>query len=59
VVKGKGAWEKAMLKLKRSKDLKPYLDHDHIDISLRRGYATLRITTSKVKPVAPVFYKEL
>jgi uncharacterized protein (UPF0332 family) len=59
VVKGKGAWEKAMLKLKRDKDLKPHLDHDHIDISLRRGYATLRVTTSKIKPIAPVFFKEL
>lgn len=59
VVKGKGAWEKKMKQLKRSKDLKQYLDHDHIDVSLRRGYATLRVTTSKVKPVTPVFFKEL
>jgi hypothetical protein len=52
-------WEKAMRQMKRDKALKTYIDHDHIDISLRRGYATLRVTTSKVKPQAPVFFKEL
>ncbi|CAG9233852.1 HEPN domain-containing protein [Burkholderia gladioli] len=59
VIEGQDLWEKTMRQLKRSKELKPYLDHDHIDISLRRGYATLRVTTSKVKPHAPVFFKEL
>lgn len=59
VVEGQKAWEVAMRKLRRSKDLGGHLDRDHIDISLRRGYATLRVTTSPVKPTAPVFYKEL
>lgn len=58
VVNTQTEWEKAMRQLKRSKALKPYLDHDHIDISLKRGYATLRVTTSKIKPVVPVFFKE-
>lgn len=59
VVVGQKSWEKLMRQLKRHKELKSYIDHDHIDISLRRGYATLRVTTSKVKPQAPVFFKEL
>lgn len=59
VITGQAAWESTMKRLKRTKGLKSHIDHDHIDISLRRGYATLRITTSEVKPVAPVFYKEL
>lgn len=51
-------WEKEMLKFKRNKALKGHLDEDHIDISLRRGYSTLRITKSAVKPTTPVFYRE-
>lgn len=59
VIHGQLKWEKEMRQMKRDKALKTYIDHDHIDISLRRGYATLRVTTSKVKPQAPVFFKEL
>ena len=59
VVEGQTTWEKLMRQLKRSKELKDYVDHDHIEVSLRRGYATLRVTTSKIKPQAPVFFKEL
>lgn len=59
VIEGQDKWEKLMRQLKRSKELKDYVDHDHIDVSLRRGYATLRVTTSKVKPQVPVFFKEL
>lgn len=59
VVVGQKNWEKLMRQLKRHKELKNYIDQAHIDISLRRGYATLRVTTSKVKPQAPVFFKEL
>lgn len=59
VIEGQKAWETLMRQLKRKKTLKPHLDRDHIEVSLKRGYATLRITTSAVKPQAPVFYKEL
>lgn len=52
-------WIKEMKKFKRIKALKGHLDEDHIDMSLRRGYSTLRITASSIKPVVPVFYKEL
>lgn len=58
VVVGQHEWEVQMKKLKRSKLLKAYLDLNHIDISLKRGYATLRVTTSPAKPTSPVFYKE-
>ncbi len=59
IIFGQESWENAMKKLKRSKSLKNHIDQDHIDISIRRGYATLRVTTSKIKPITPVFYKEL
>ena len=59
VVPGQKEWERRMRRLKQSRDLKPYLDRDHIEVSLKRGYATLRVTTSKIKPITPVFYKEL
>ena len=52
-------WEKEMKRFKRSKVLKGHIDEDHIDISIRRGYSTLRITSSAIKPTVPVFYKEL
>jgi uncharacterized protein (UPF0332 family) len=59
VIEGQKAWEKLMRQIKRDKELKQYVDHDHIDVSLKRGYATLRVTTSSVKPQIPVFFKEL
>ncbi len=59
LIRGQKQWEAAMNKLRHSKALKGHIDLDHIDISIRRGYATLRITTSPVKPTVPVFYKEL
>lgn len=59
VIEGQSQWEKTMRQLWRSKELKSYLDQDHLEVSLQRGYATLRVTTSKVKPQIPVFFKEL
>lgn len=59
VIESQKKWESVMKRLKRSKTLKGHLDIHHIDISLRRGYSTLRITKSPVKPITPVFYKEL
>lgn len=59
VVEGQKEWVCLMKKLRKDKDLKERLDMDHIDISLRRGYATLRVTASPVKPVVPVFFKEI
>lgn len=52
-------WEKELKRIRRHKVLRHFADQDHIDISLRRGYATLRITASTAKPRVPVFYKEL
>ncbi len=59
VIDNQSLWEKEMKKFKRTKALKGHIDEDHIDISLRRGYSTLRITASSIKPTVPVFYKEL
>jgi hypothetical protein len=59
IVSGPKAWQKEMRSLSRNKALKANLDKDHIEISLRRGYSTLRVTASPVKPTVPYFYKEL
>lgn len=59
IICGQKAWEKKMRAIRRDRELKPYLDIDHIDISLKRGYSTLRVTTSKEKPQAPIFFKDL
>ena len=56
---GQKEWVASMKKLRRNKVLKHFIDKAHVEISLRRGYATLRITSSPVKPTIPVFYKEL
>jgi len=59
IIDGQREWISLMKKIKRDKNLKQHLDKDHIEISMRRGYATLRITASPVKPTIPVFFKEL
>jgi len=59
VIRGEKAWRKKLLSLKKNKKLKGHLDMDHVDISLKRGYSTLRITHSHVKPQIPFFLKEL
>jgi hypothetical protein len=52
-------WVNMMTGLKRDRIMRQYLDMDHVDISLQRGYATLRVTESSIKPHIPFFYKEL
>lgn len=59
LVEGQKEWEKEMRRIGRDKVLKNHTDRDHIQISLQRGYSTLRVTGSKVKPRVPVFYKEV
>lgn len=56
---GQKPWESKIRSLMRHTVLKQYLDKAHLEISLKRGYATLRITESPAKPTVPVFYKEL
>lgn len=59
IILGRKEWHRAMSKLLRLKTLKSHLDRDHVEISLKRGYSTLRITASPVKPQVPYFYKEI
>jgi len=59
VVSGAVAWRKKMRSLLKDQALKPHIDKDHIEISIKRGYATLRVTASPVKPTVPYFYKEI
>ena len=59
VVAGGREWRKQMRRLLRDKRLKRHVDRDHVIISLRRGYSTLRVTASPVKPTVPFFYKEI
>jgi uncharacterized protein (UPF0332 family) len=46
-------WRHRLSQARRAKDLKKVIDDRHIEFSLRRGYSTLRMTTSKFKPFAP------
>ncbi len=59
IVSGEDEWRKTYKRIARDKVLKKHIDKTHIDISLMRGYATLRVTASAVKPNVPFFYKEL
>jgi uncharacterized protein (UPF0332 family) len=59
VMIGREVWRKEMRRLTKKATLKAHIDRDHIEISLKRGYATLRVTASPVKPTVPYFYKEL
>ena len=52
-------WETTMRRIKRGRVLGKFVDKDHIEISLQRGYSTLRLTASPVKPRVPVLYTEL
>lgn len=57
LIDGQKEWAAEMRRIRRHKILGRFVDHDHIDISLQRGYATLRITASRIKPQVPVYYK--
>ncbi len=59
IISGLEQWRRDMRALVRHKVLKRHIDKDHVEISLRRGYATLRVTASSVKPTVPYFYKEI
>jgi uncharacterized protein (UPF0332 family) len=59
IIKGYKNWIKQLNSLNRKKDLKGKIDKDHIKISVLRGYSTLRITDSPIKPNVPLFYKEV
>lgn len=56
---GDGEFRRTYLKILRDKKLKNAVDKNHIEISLKRGYSTLRITANSIKPQIPFFYKEL
>lgn len=58
VIKGRKEWHKSLRKILRNPVLKHRVDRDHIEISMQRGYSTLRITTSPFKTVRPQFFKE-
>lgn len=59
VIIGKNNWIKVLKEIARNRTLKGKIDKDHIEISINRGYSTLRITNSIIKPNTPLFYKEL
>lgn len=59
VLVGMRSWRREMKSLLRNPVLKPHLDKKHIEISIKRGYATLRVTSSPVKTTTPYFYKEI
>lgn len=46
-------WAHRFQQAANSKKLKPLVDSAHVDFSLRRGYSTLRMTTSPIKTFRP------
>lgn len=59
IIEGRKKWITELNKIARNKELKGKVDRQHIEISIQRGYSTLRITESSIKPSIPIFYKEL
>jgi hypothetical protein len=59
IVSGADNWRKKMRALWKNPSLRPHVDKEHIEISIRRGYSTLRVTSSPIKPTVPYFYKEI
>lgn len=47
------AWRGAMRDVVDDKRLSRLVDFAHVERSLQRGYATLRLSTSRVKPLLP------
>jgi uncharacterized protein (UPF0332 family) len=58
IVSGAQSWRRVLRGFLRHKTLKKHVDRAHIEISMKRGYSTLRVTSSPVKPTTPYFYKE-
>lgn len=58
-IRGQRRWEAALGRIKKRKDLRRFVDKQHIEFSLQRGYSTLRLTAGPNKPHAPFFYKDL
>jgi len=58
IIENKKDWVKALRSILRHPVLKHRVDKKHIQISFERGYSTLRVTTSKIKPNQPQFFKE-
>jgi len=58
VIEGQKAWRKELRKALRSPVLRSRIDRKHVEIPLKRGYSTIRITASDIKPLVPQFYKE-
>ncbi|MBI3097980.1 MAG: HEPN domain-containing protein [Planctomycetes bacterium] len=59
VISGRRDWRRKLKAVLRDGKLKMHVDKAHIEISLSRGYSTLRVTSSPVKPTVPYFYKEI
>jgi uncharacterized protein (UPF0332 family) len=58
VIESRKDWMEALRSILRNPVLKSRVDKTHIHRSLERGYSTLRITSSKIKPTTPQFFKE-
>lgn len=53
VLPSEKAWLKVMRRVCADRRLSRVVDADHLERSLQRGYSTLRLSTSSIKPVAP------
>jgi uncharacterized protein (UPF0332 family) len=58
VIEGLKRWKRELRRALRSPALRARIDRKHVAISLMRGYSTIRVTASDIKPMMPQFYKE-
>jgi len=52
-------WEDTLRGLGQVPELNLHIDESHIDMSLKRGYSTLRILESPAKPQRPMMIRSL
>lgn len=52
-------WRERLRTLQETPAFKGCIDDDHVELSLRRGYSTLRLVESSVKPIRPMMIRVL
>lgn len=52
-------WKDSLLKISEEPVFNSHIDKRHVDLSLRRGYSTLRIVGSPLKPYRPMMIQTL
>ncbi len=54
IISNLNEWKSVLNDLQEQPALREHIDPNHIEMSLRRGYSTLRILESPAKPQRPI-----